>query len=74
MRLAEVAGVLAVRQVAAGAADRPRQQDVRRALAAGALEVAERRSRRAGARRRRWKSRPVCIIWWPVSWTAVAVW
>ncbi len=21
-----------------------------------------------------WKRRPVCIIWWPVSWTAAAVW
>ena len=42
MVLAEVAGALAVRQVAAGPAHRPRQQDVGRQLAATALQVAER--------------------------------
>ena len=45
--LAEVAGGLAVRQVAAGAADRPRQQHVGRHLAALALEI---RQHAAGVR------------------------
>ena len=42
MRLAEIARGVAVRQVAAGAADRSRQQHVRREFAATALQVAER--------------------------------
>ena len=39
--LAEIAGGLAVRHVAAGAADGPRQQHMGRHLAALALEIAE---------------------------------
>ena len=50
VRLAEEAGVLAVRHVAAGVADRPRQQDVRRHVALRPFELSRGRSRRADAR------------------------
>ena len=46
---------------------------MRRQFAAAALEVPEREPT-CGCSTPPEKSRPVCIIWWPVSWTAVAVW
>ena len=73
MRLAEEAGVLAVRQVAAGRPHRLGQDDVRRQVGLAARADSSSAQPACGVLTPPVKSRPVCIIWWPVSCTAAAV-